>query len=745
MRIKKHTVTALLLSASLLCAGCSGFPGPSAQTGTGSTGQPDTQTNPFPEADGDSQGTGPGTGTEETENADSLTEDSEDYTTSDYDAHYNSLFGEDYIRPWMDADIQGVLEQSGPADVKDDFYAAINRDWIINAKIPDGYSSYDTISERQREVDSQMIDLLTDRTLTGPEAQITQTVYDLWMDWDARNSEGVSALSSVINDIREIDSLEDLTAYQSRFETAVSSIMLMDAYTSADLNDSTHYTVYVDPMAFILEDPYYYTYMGPDGYNMQPVYTDTIYKMLMRCGFSEQEAGQIISDSYSFEYDVAQHCLTTEDRYAEGITDRINNPRTLEELASEQGHFPLTSMLKGMKMDTSRTYNLTEPEWLACMSDLYTEDNVGRMKAYLMAQNCIEYIELLDRDSYDLYGALHQETSGIQGQIEDETAAYNCIEDYLSRPIGQLYCQKYVSADIKADITELTNDIIREYRTMLEEEDFLSEATRKEAVQKLDSIRTKICYPEETQDYSDLRIKSKEEGGTLTDAMMAISQYNLETGIANINQEVDKDKWKYPPQEVNASYSPSENSICISAGILGGSIYSLDMSREEKYAMIGVAIAHEITHAFDTSGAHYDENGNLRDWWQPEDYTAFRKKADKLIGYYNNVIPMEGMKYSGERVDTEAIADLGGMKCMLRMASSIDGFDYKKFFESYAHLWCSISTAENEWYKAEQDSHPLSYLRVNAVVQQFDEFIETYQIQEGDGMYLAPEDRISVW
>ena len=126
-----------------------------------------------------------------------------------------------------------------------------------------------------------MIDLLTDRTLTGPEAQITQTVYDLWMDWDARNSEGVSALSSVINDIREIDSLEDLTAYQSRFETAVSSIMLMDAYTSADLNDSTHYTVYVDPMEFILEDPYYYTYLGQDGYNMQPVYTDTIYKMLI--------------------------------------------------------------------------------------------------------------------------------------------------------------------------------------------------------------------------------------------------------------------------------------------------------------------------------------------------------------------------------------------------------------------------------------------------------------------------------
>ena len=329
MNVKKHTVTALLLSAALLCAGCSGFPGPSAQTGTGSTGQPDPQTAARPEADGDSQGTGPETGTEKTENGDSLTEDREDYTASDYDAHYNSLFGEDYIRPWIDADIQGVLEQSEPADVKNDFYAAINRDWIINTKIPDGYSSYDTIRERQQEVDSQMIDLLTDRTLTGPEAQITQTVYDLWMDWDARNEEGVSALADIINDIREIDSLEDLTAYQSRFDTAVSSIMLMDAYTSADLNDSSHYTVYVDPMEFILEDPYYYTYLGQDGYTMQPVYTDTIYKMLMRCGLSEQEAGQIISDSYSFEYDVAQHCLTTEDRYAEGITDRINNPRTL--------------------------------------------------------------------------------------------------------------------------------------------------------------------------------------------------------------------------------------------------------------------------------------------------------------------------------------------------------------------------------------------------------------------------------
>ena len=198
--------------------------------------------------------------------------------------------------------------------------------------------------------------------------------------------------------------------------------------------------------------------------------------------------------------------------------------------------------------------------------------------------------------------------------------------------------------------------------------------------------------------------------------------------------------------QVNSFYYPNTNEIYIIGGILGGDFYDVNRSIEENMGGIGAVIGHELSHAFDTRGAQYDKDGNVANWWSDEDYSTFQKRADKLIDYMSNMtVDESGKNYNGAMVQTETIADMAGVKCMLGLASKIDGFDYDKFFKSYARLWKSQSTKERVDMLTAVDVHALNYLRTNAVLQQYDEFLDTYGIKEGDGMYLAPKDRVAVW
>ena len=191
---------------------------------------------------------------------------------------------------------------------------------------------------------------------------------------------------------------------------------------------------------------------------------------------------------------------------------------------------------------------------------------------------------------------------------------------------------------------------------------------------------------------------------------------------------------------------PTENSINILAGyVAGGGTFSADAPLERNMAIIGYVIGHEITHGFDTSGYEYDKDGRYFNWWSYEDQEQFQIRADRLQKYYSGLTPIPGsVAYQGYLVVGEAIADMGGLKCVLIEAAKHPGFDYDLFFRSYAELYKEKQTYYMETVNA-SDVHPLNFLRVNVTLQQFDEFLNTYDIQPGDGMYLAPADRIRVW
>ena len=204
--------------------------------------------------------------------------------------------------------------------------------------------------------------------------------------------------------------------------------------------------------------------------------------------------------------------------------------------------------------------------------------------------------------------------------------------------------------------------------------------------------------------------------------------------------------WDLPWGTSNASYDPQCNSINVYAGFLTGDLYREDMTREELMAGVGMVIAHELSHAFDTKGSKYDETGALRYWWTEADQQAFDRRVEKLIAYYESPHPWkDGSSYSGTLVQQEAIAGLGAMGCILRIAKKTEGFDYDAFFRAFTKLRRCKMTETAMKNRFRTNPHPMDHLRVNVVAAQFPEFQETYDIRPGDGMYVAPEDRITIW
>ena len=350
--------------------------------------------------------------------------------------------------------------------------------------------------------------------------------------------------------------------------------------------------------------------------------------------------------------------------------------------------------------------------------------------------------DMLDREAYGLSVEKNNTVNGATGQKTDEEYAYEVLTDKLPEVVSRAYVEKYDYTETKQDIEDICFDIIGYYRQMLEGEDWLSDETKALALEKLDNIIVKAVYPDEWYDYSGLSL----DGLSLVESVRAIDKFEKAKKLEKVGKRAAREEWTITNiLEANAFYNPSDNSINIILGILGGEFYGDNMTDEEKYGGIGAVIGHEISHAFDTFGAQFDKDGNMVNWWTDEDYAAFQERAAKLAAYYDRIAVFSGELVTGSQIKTEAIADMTGMKSLLSIAATYDDFDYAAFFEQYARVWKETITPEFEYYLMRQDTHPLCYLRTNVTLQQFDEFYDTYDVQPENIMYLAEEDRILVW
>ena len=655
--------------------------------------------------------------------------------------------GETAIHPWINSDVEGSVTLLTRTRLQDDFHLAVNRKWLLRTSVPYGGTEASSFGELSYALMERKIDLMQDQTLSGHDAELVRTLYDLTTDWDARNALGVEPLRPYAEDIAGIRTLDDLKDYM----TTDRNVFQLDpsAYdVIADLKNPDRYVAVLQPVPLILGDSAQYETRTAYGELLYEISLRSTVLVLKKLGYSEEAARAVFDGAMAFDAWVARYIRPRADHDQSDYLQSVLHYYSREELAALCGDYPIMGILDLTATGQSETFLVTEPAYYRALGEMYAEENVPLFRDWLLYFLVNLMGRMLDRDTYDGLESIEAEAMGVRGLPDSIDIAYRTLTAYLPVPMDNLYIQAYCTEEEKRDILNIADEVIGHYRAMLENEAWLSPATRKKAVQKLDRLRVNAVYPDALGDWSGVRLRGKEEGGTLLEAIIALYRFSVDQICDRVNRPVPRGEWNQqnvPTGEVNASYSITQNTVTILAGVLDGVFYDPDMTYEEKLGGIGMVIAHEISHAFDDNGANYDAEGRLNNWWEPEDAAAFQARAEKLAAYYDGYEPYPGGTYSGARVQSEAIADMTSMKCMLAIAAETEGFDYDAFFRQYATVWRTKMLRSALTVTLATDPHPLGCLRTNVTVQQFEEFYETYGVKPGDGMYLAPEDRVSVW
>ena len=644
-------------------------------------------------------------------------------------------------KPWINTDLKMNISKNAKLDPKDDFHLYANYDWLKSAEIKPGYTTAGSFVEVDDETKEKAMALFTDDTATCHDADLIKAFYNAWLDWDARNALGVEPIRATVEDIQSISSIDEMTEFICDFSRSGNVPTMVGFGNTPSFDNSAQYVLNCASDTFLLQDPAEYGHKTITGRLLDRVFRRISVQMLQRLGYNKKDSDDMFNDALSLEGKLAKVCMTADEWNSPDSLSKINNKFTQEAAGTLAGNYPLVDAIEAAGYGDTEILLIYEPAYIEHLGEVYTDENLTGLKACMTIKYILNEIQSLDRQAFDLF---INETSiiyGRSGQLSDEEYAYQDTLFALRDPVETCYLEKHDATESKQRVEELCYKVIDYYRQMLSETDWLSQETIGEAIKKLDSITVNVAYPEKRLDYSNVDLT----GMSYHECVDALINFNRETDHARTNHTVEEGFWSTTTLQCNAYYSPQENSVNILLGILGGNYYGDEMSPEELYAGIRSVIGHEISHAFDTNGAQFDENGDVRDWWKDEDYTAFQARAQKLIDYYDGITACGIFNVKGTSVQTEAIADMAGMKCMLALAKDILGFDYDKFFRHYAADWRSINSIQMEYISLIYDVHPLNYLRTNVTLQQFQEFHDTYGIQSGDKMYLAPENRISVW
>ena len=649
--------------------------------------------------------------------------------------------------PWLCSIIDGTITEDTPADPKDDFYLYANKNKLLSAGLTDERPETGTMTDVIYKVTDDIRNMYTSDYPENHDARLVYDLYHLACDWESRDALGVAPLKKITDEIEAISSIDELTAYFTEPVGGEPRIKLWRSFSLIDPVHSDRYILMVNYCLLLRGDSAEYAAPTPEGEEMTDCSRRLAEYMLGRLDYSEAEAQEKIENCQKLEGMLASTIPAKEERSHPDFAASQNKYVSREELLKAIKNIPVTEELeKAQGFPAAEEYLFPCPEYFERLNEVYTEENLPLIRDYLIVQNVLSEAAQLDHECCDRYRHMYDELTGDAGQT-DEQYAMNVASAQLNCAVSRLYTEKYLKQEDKERISVIVDEIIDGYHDVLNNAAWISDETRKRAIEKLDAIDKRVLYPDSWEDYGyeGLDFKSLREGGTFYDAYVRIQKYHQEQDVKKFTEPVKYNVWSGMPQEVNCGYQAQENAIYILGAFAQGGIYNSGMSDEELYAKLGMVIAHEISHAFDIKGSQYDKDGNQIDWWAAEDKEKFRNRNDKLIAYFETIHPWEGQDLNGLKLAGEACADITGMECMLGIAAKKPDFDYDAFFRAYADLWFTKMEPSFAEFYVKEDVHPLKYLRINVVLQQFDTFFETYGIKEGDNMYLAPEDRILIW
>ena len=632
----------------------------------------------------------------------------------------------------------------------DDFYNYVSGSWMKTAKIPADKPAWGSFYMLMEKTDEQCLsildDLLQKEYPKGSEGEKIQTLYKEYISWDKRNADGLKPLELYFQKIDAIHSLNDLQNYlQEMTSKRANHICPIGVY--ADMKNSKMNAVYLGNFALGLGKDYYQK-ENPSNTEALAKYQDyvaDIFKVL-KDPLPQEKAKQIVA----FEKNIAKYMLTSEE---ENNPNLSYNPVTTKELSSLVKNLNLPELLEKVGVHTDGVI-LTEIGLYKHYDTFINEKNLPLIKDYLRYKLVTLNSNFLTQELNDLtFNFYNKYLMGQQEQRPMNKRALELINGILGEAFGKLYVEKYFPEKAKDQMLTLIDYLKKSFAQHIKNVTWMGDTTKEKAMEKLHKFSVKVGYPDKWEDYSKLTMNPEV---SLFENITQVGEWAFQKALDKVGKEVDKTKWVLPPQTVNAYYDPTSNEIVFPAGILQPPFFSFEADPAVNFGGIGGVIGHEMTHGFDVSGAEFDANGNLQNWWEPADKENFQKATEALAKQYDQYEPVKGIFVNGTMTNVENIADLGGVNIAfdaLQMylkdhgsVGKISGFTQEqRFFLAWASVWRTLSTDQYITNQIKVDPHSPDYLRAFAPLTNVDSWYKAFDVKEGDKLYRKPEDRVKIW
>ncbi|MGF7140091.1 M13 family metallopeptidase [Roseimarinus sediminis] len=635
-------------------------------------------------------------------------------------------------------------------DPAHDFDQYANGGWKAMNPLPGDKSRFGSFDKLRDEAEKQLQTLFDEVAAEKHEpGSIGQKIADFYktgMDTVKIEADGAAPMMPYLNEIEALQTIKEVEELIIRYHQSGNGT-LFSFFGSADKQNSDWVIAQLYQGGLGLSDRDYYVSNDKRSEEIREEYVVHMSKMFQLAGDDELQATNKAQKVMALETRLAKASMTRLERRDPHATYNKMDLVALTELSPD---FDWNAFFAAMDLPGQKEINVGMPVFFKEISAMMNEVALDDWKAYLswnVINSAASYLstDFVDQDFY-FYGKV------MKGQEENRDRwkrVQGRTSSSLSEAIGQLYVARYFPPEAKERMVNLVENLRIALGERIDQLEWMGDDTKQKAHEKLATINVKIGYPDKWRDYSDLQVGTD----SYLANVMRSRAFNAAYSRSKINQPVDKSEWYMPPQMVNAYYSPSMNEIAFPAAILQPPFFYLDADDAVNYGAIGVVIGHEITHGFDDQGRKYDKDGNLNDWWTAEDGQRFDERAQVLVEQYNNFNVLDTVKADGKLTLGENIADLGGLNISLqafrnagKKTEAINGFtSEQRFFLSYAHLWASNVRDKELLRLTKEDVHSLGRFRVLGPLRNMPEFHAAFDVNEGDYMYLSPEERAVIW